>query len=270
MENLDRAVAFAQTFQESSMHGQSSLFEGGGGSKLQHPALLACPEWSELDRLMREKSVLGFFVSGHPLLKYAREIKEYATISLGDPTTLKAGGIVRACGIITSVKKKIDKRNNTMAFVGIEDFSGKAECIVFSDPYQRYQSLLRPDAMVMVVGRGELNGETAKILVNEVIPIEKVRERFTRSVVLSLNLGDLTEATISGLKAVMQEHRGTCPCYFHVHDRQRTRMYRSTTFTVEPTDTFMEQVTRMLGPQAIQFRGEPGASTIVTNGKGRG
>ena len=268
MENLDRAVAFAQTFQESSMHGQSSLFEGGGGSKLQHPALLTCLEWSELDRLMREKSVLGFFVSGHPLLKYAREIKEYATISLGDPTTLKAGGIVRACGIITSVKKKIDKRNNTMAFVGIEDFGGKADCIVFSDPYQKYQSLLQPDAMVMVVGRGELNGEALKILVNEVYPMDKVREKFTRSVVLSLNLREINEGTISGLKAVMQEHRGTCPCYFHVQDSTRTRVYRSTMFTVEPTDKFLEQVSMMLGPHAIQFRGEPNSSTGALHRKG--
>ena len=109
-----------------------------------------------------------------------------------------------------------------------------------------------------------------KILVNEVYPIEKVREKFTRSVVLSLTLGDLTEATISGLKTVMQEHRGTCPCYFHVHDNQKTRVYRSTTFTVEPTESFMEQVTRMLGPQAIQFRGEPGSSTTLSNGRIRG
>ncbi len=272
LENLDRAVTFGQAVQESSLNGQSSLFESAvpGSLKVQYPALLPAPPWSELDRLMREKAVLGFFVSGHPLLKYVQEVRQFATVSLGDPAGFKAGGGVRACGIITTVKKKIDKRNNTMAFVGIEDFSGKAECIVFSDPYQKYQSLLRPDAMVMVVGRGEVNGEAVKILVNEVYPIEKVREKFTRSIVLSLNLVDLTEATISGLKAAMQEHRGTCPCYFHVHDNHRTKVYRSTTYTVEPTDGFIEQVARMLGPKAVQFRGEPGSSTSLSNGRVRG
>jgi len=272
LENLERAVAFGQAVQESSMNGQSSLFEttGSGASKLQYPALLPCPEWSEIDRLMREKAVLGFFVSGHPLLKYAQEVREFATVGLGNLSGFKTGGTVRACGIVTSVKKKIDKRNNTMAFVGIEDFGGKAECIVFSDSYQRYQALLQPDAMVMVVGRGEVNGELLKILVNEVYPIEKVREKFTRSVVLSLNLRNLNEVTISGLKAAMQEHRGTCPCYFQVQDRERTRVYRSTMFTVEPSDGFKEQVSRMLGPHAIQFRGEPNSSSGVTHRKGRG
>jgi DNA polymerase-3 subunit alpha len=270
LENLDRAVAFGQAAQESNLHGQSSLFEGAptGTSRIQSPALLPCPEWSEIDRLTREKAVLGFYVSGHPLLKYAEEIRQFATVGLGNLAGFRTGGTVRACGIITSVKKKIDKRNNTMAFVGIEDFTGKAECIVFSDPYQKYQSLLRPDAMVMVVGRGEVNGEVLKILANEVYPIERVREKFTRSVVLSLNLRDLNERTISDLKAVMQEHRGTCPCYFHVHDKQRTRVYRSTMFTVEPTEKFMERVSQMLGPQAIQFRGEPNVSNGVPNRKG--
>jgi len=121
---------------------------------------------------------------------------------------------------------------------------------------------------VMVVGRGELNGEALKILVNEVYPMDKVREKFTRSVVLSLNLREINEGTISGLKAVMQEHRGTCPCYFHVQDSTRTRVYRSTMFTVEPTDKFLEQVSMMLGPHAIQFRGEPNSSTGALHRKG--
>jgi DNA polymerase III subunit alpha len=155
-----------------------------------------------------------------------------------------------------------------MAFVTIEDFGGKAECIVFSDPYAKYQQFLEKDAMVMVVGKGELNGDLLKILVNEVYPIEKIREKFTKSVVLSLNLKSLTESTITDLRMLMEDNRGTCPCYFSVKDERSTRLFQSTRYTVEPSDRFLEQVTRMLGPKSIQFRSDV-ATYSMSHGKER-
>jgi len=258
-ENLERAVAFGQSAQSSNVSGQSTLFDAMApqhGTSPRYPAMLDAAPWSEHDRLMREKLVLGFFVSGHPLGKFELEIKEFATVRLGDLTGFKAGGVVRACGIVTAVKKKIDKRNNTMAFVSIEDFSGKAECIVFSDPFAKYQHHLVADAMVMVTGRGELNGEVLKIIVNEVYPMEKVREKFTKSIIVSININDIRENTIVQLRELMEQNRGACPCYFSVRDEGSTKLFQSTRYAVEPTQKFLEQVTKMLGPESIRFRGE--------------
>jgi DNA polymerase III subunit alpha len=267
-ENIDRAVAYGQAMQESRVNGQSSLFDTIGAQAARYPQMVETAQWTELDRLMREKGVLGFFVSGHPLMKYEQELRQFTTVRLADPSGVKPGGTVRAGGIVTAVKKKIDKRNNTMAFVTIEDFGGKAECIVFSDPYAKYQQFLEKDAMVMVVGKGELNGDLLKILVNEVYPIEKIREKFTKSVVLSLNLKSLTESTITDLRMLMEDNRGTCPCYFSVKDERSTRLFQSTRYTVEPSDRFLEQVTRMLGPKSIQFRSDV-ATYSMSHGKER-
>jgi DNA polymerase-3 subunit alpha len=270
LENLDRAVSYGQASQASSMNGQSSLFDAmtQAGQTVRYPPMVNAEQWSELDRLMREKAVLGFFVSGHPLMKYERELREFTNVRLGHLSGFKTGNTVRAGGIITSVKKKIDKRNNAMAFVTIEDFSGKAECIVFSDPYAKYQQFLRPDAMVLVVGKGEASGDSLKILVNEVHPIETVREKFIKSIVLSINLKNLNEASITDLRLLMEENKGTCPCYFSVRDEGSTKMYQSTRYTVEPSDKFLEQVSQVLGPQSVQFRGEV-SNYRAHNGKER-
>ena len=126
--------------QEQELSGQGGLFDIQGGSSeamIVYPPLPESNRWSEFEKLQHEKNVLGFYVSGHPLLKYEREVKELSTVPLGDPSALKPGSIVKACGIVTAVKRKIDKRNNTMAFVSIEDFTGTAECIVFSDAFQK-------------------------------------------------------------------------------------------------------------------------------------
>jgi len=124
---------------------------------------------------------------------------------------------------------------------------------VFSDPFAKYSALLHPDAMVMVAGRGEVNGDVLKILVNEVYPMDSVRERFTKSIVLSFNVMDVQETTITRLREVMESNKGNVPCYFNVKDAMTTRMYHSRKYTVEPTEQFVSEVTRMLGPQSIRF-----------------
>jgi DNA polymerase III subunit alpha len=255
MENLERAATFGQNVRAREMDGQSSLFEGGAEaapSVITYPALTPAAPWQESEKLAREKGVLGFFVSGHPLLKYEQEIAEFSTVRFGELGEFKGGGTVRACGIVTAVKKKIDKRNNTMAFVGLEDFTGKGECIVFSDPFAKYQALLQPDAMVMVVGKGETNGDMLKILVNDVYPMERVREKFTKSIILSIDVGEIRENTIVELRQIMEKHKGTCPCYFHVRDAKATTMFHTRRFAVEPSESFLEEIRRTLGPHSVR------------------
>ncbi len=256
MENLERAAAFGQACQARELDGQSSLFDNGGGAggaQVQFPSMTAAPPWSESEKLAREKSVLGFYVSGHPLLRYEQEIKELATVRLGDISGFRNNSTVRACGIVTTVKKKIDKRNNTMAFIGLEDFTGKGECIVFSDPYAKYQSLLQPDAMVMVIGKGEANGDLLKIIVNEVHPMDTVRVKFTKGIILSIDLNDIKEDTIVRLRQVMEEHKGSCPCYFSVRNAHSTTMFQTRRFSVDASGKFIEEVREMLGPHSIRF-----------------
>ena len=263
-ENIDRALQYGQSAQNSSATGQESLFGGGGsaGTAISYPSMSDCPPWNEMEKLAREKAVLGLYASGHPLLRYEEEIREFATVRLGDLQGFKPNATVRACGIVAGIKKKIDKRNNLMAFVGIEDFSGKGECIVFSDAYAKYQNVLVPDAMVMVIGKGELNGDQLRILVNEVHPMEKVREKFTRSIILSINVTAVRENAIGELRKVLEQHPGNCPCYIAVEGVQRTRnIFHSPRYKVEPSDSFQEDVKRLFGERSIRFVGDLQART---------
>jgi len=255
-ENVERAAAFGLSVQNHAMNGQGGLFdesESSSGSQAHQPHLTEVPLWSESEKLSREKSVLGFYVSGHPLLKFKQEVNEFANVHLGALEGFQSGRTVKACGIVTGVKRKIDKRNNTMAFVSIEDFTGKCECIVFSDAFSKYQDVLVPDAMVMVTGKGELSGDTLKILVSEVVPIERVREKFTKSVILSMNLRDLKEDTIMKLKHLMEQHEGNCSCYLTVMEADTVRRFHTRKYSVEPSDAFLGEAKKLLGEQSVRF-----------------
>ena len=176
---------------------------------------------------------------------------------LGEPGSVNPQASARVCGIVSAVKKKIDKRGNLMAFVSLEDFTGKGECIVFSDAFQKYSSVLTPDAMVMVIGKGEVSGDTVKILVNEVIPMEQVREKFTRSVNLLVDLDKVSENTVIELRKVLEEHRGKCLCYLTVTGGglQRNSLYLTRRHVVNPDGAFLAAIRQLLGPTAVRLQG---------------
>ena len=111
--------AYGQDLQEQIEKGQSNLFDIGGAKVTNRPMMRNTPDWSEAEKLSREKIVLGFYVSGHPLLKYRDEIDGLATAKLNEAQSVRPGSTIRVCGIISDLKKKIDKRGKTMAFVTI-------------------------------------------------------------------------------------------------------------------------------------------------------
>jgi DNA polymerase-3 subunit alpha len=219
--------------------------------------LPAIPDWNEPEKLSREKSVLGFYVSGHPLLRYEMEMKAFATAQLGNPAGVKSGAIVRVGGIVSAVKKKVDRKGNMMAFVTLEDFSGKGELIVFSDAYRQFQNDLVEDAMVMVSGKAEQSGDSLRILANEVFPMGQVREKLTKSIVLSVRLDEMQPDAVGELRKVADRHKGSCSCYFDVipsSDRQSMRL-QATTVGVKLSADFIREIEKILGPNSVMISG---------------
>lgn len=256
-ESVEKAITHGQSMQDQAGRGQSSLFETSVAKVQMRPTLPAVMDWSDSEKLSREKAVLGFYVSGHPLSRYVDEIEALGTATLGNAGAVRPNSNVRVCGIVSSVKRKVDKRGNTMAFVTLEDFTGKGDCIVFSDQFKKYAKLLQPDSMVMVIGKGEPSGDTLKILVNEVVPMDAVREKFTKSIHLSVNLDQVDEQTVVELRKIIERYRGSCLCYFRVTGGglARNSIYLTRRHAVDPSTQFMAEVKQLLGSSAVRLQG---------------
>ena len=255
--NVESAISYGQKLQEQKEKGQSSLFEHSGAKLLSRPALRSVIDWIDTEKLSREKSVLGFYVSGHPLLKYRDEIDGLATAKLGDAESVKPNSIVRVCGIITDIKRKIDKRNKAMAFVTIEDFTGKADCIIFSDQYQKYSSLLQIGSIVMMTGKNDGNEEAIKVIVNEIISIEDVRKKFTKSILINLNLDNTNEQTAFELVKLIEQNTGKCQCFLNFYGSGLTNnlIYLARRFTVNPNRQFTDAIKLLLGAESVKLKG---------------
>lgn len=255
---IEQALHTAAQAREHAERGQDSLFGSHNDTAPATsfaPTLPNVPQWTESEKLANEKSVLGFYVSGHPLLKYEKEINAFADIHLGEVEGV-SNGEIKAGGIVTNIKKKLDKKGQTMAFLTIEDFTGKAECIVFSSTFKKYGELIKEEAMLLVRGKGEVNGTVIKILVDEVLPIKAITEKYAKKIFLMLNADEVSDITLAKLKALLESNKGgNCSCYFSVVGKEfiQQQNYKSRIFNVNPTSTFIDSVKSLLGDRAVKI-----------------
>lgn len=151
--------------------GQFSLVDFGNADEFKAP-LPDVEDYTKPQRLSLEKSVLGIYVSGHPLDDYVEALNRYANAHAGDFTVdddglckLEDKRMVIVGGIVTAVTTKLTRKNDMMAFVTLEDFTGSVETLVFPKSYEQYRQVIHEDAKLFIRGRVSIEeGKDAKLL----------------------------------------------------------------------------------------------------------
>jgi DNA polymerase-3 subunit alpha len=164
MMAIDSALDFAKAMNETKDTGMESLFGEEYKQEITEPQLPNVSDWHEKKRLQHEKEVLNFFLTGHPLNSYLPYLTLLSDIKLGEKGKDKNGMSVKVCGMVTNVRTKLDKNNNTIAFIMLEDFSGKCEVIFWSEAYAKSKDFLTEDAIIVVYGKVQADDESMKIV----------------------------------------------------------------------------------------------------------
>jgi DNA polymerase-3 subunit alpha len=265
-EAIDAAMGYAAACASSEASGMTSLFaledESGDGSSpsgLPEPNLPIVEEWSRIERLRREKEMLNFYVSGHPLQDFELEVDAFSQVKLGEVNEeTQFTSPVRVCGIIASIRTKLDRRENQIAFVVIEDFTGKAECVFWSDAYRKYGPMLSVGEMIFVVGKAELNGSDGlKIVTDDVIPMDQARSRFANALVINVQLDNVDETTAQRTHDLFRSNQGDLQCIFRIYNahRELTQRLVSRRYTVTPTRPLIEGLRTLYGRANVALVG---------------
>ncbi len=248
---LERAVGFAQTAQAQRRGGQTLLFDDVE-SAFQYPQLPITAEWAPQEKLAREKEMLGFYLSGHPLNRFKDEVKVFATVSLDRLDALTDGSSVRIGGLVTECKTVLDRNQRTMGFVTLEDFYGSVEVIAFSRTFEKYRKLLQPDQMVMVEGKINIKEEEVKVLCNEVVPLSEVRQRFAKSVHLTMELAGVDDPKLAQVTEILEQNPGDCSLYISVKTKNRPgQTIRSRRMKVNPAPEMIMNLRSLLGHENV-------------------
>ncbi len=204
--------------------------------------------------MAKEREVTGFYITGHPLTNYLLEYNSFATVKLGSAIEHQNDEIVRACGVITTIKRKIDKSNRTMAFFTLDDLSGSCECLMFAKVYEKYGQYIEEENCVIIVGRPESSGDTIKLHIEEIIHIEKAKEKFTKSVKINFDEHKYGEKELSLIKEILNNNKGKIPIYLHLKNNgSKGRLFFLNEYKVNPSNEFINSITSMFGDGSVQL-----------------
>jgi DNA polymerase-3 subunit alpha len=225
MAAVDKAMERAQKTQRDAAQGQSGLFgifDEGLKAGNNADDLPKVAEWEESERLVNEKEVLGFFVSGHPLDKYADKLRNLTgVISAAEALERKPpekswgrqadpADEIQVAGMILGLQvKKTKKDGRLYATAALEDASGKIELVCFGRDYERLQGQLKIEAPVLV--RGTLTGDedsASKIAVSAIQALEEVQVKLPTGIRIRINVERATEEMLAGLKSAAESAPG--------------------------------------------------------------
>ncbi|HRP01030.1 MAG TPA: DNA polymerase III subunit alpha [Candidatus Kapabacteria bacterium] len=186
--SIDSILEYAKSLVEPETN-MDSLFGAEISQQVRvEPVLAEIQEWEQLERLSKEKEYLNFYITGHPMQNYESIIRTINNSSIYKSAT--DGRVIRYCGMVASVSKRRDKKNNMIAFANIEEFNGKAECIFWSDAFEKYGHLLKEGELIIVSGTIQDNDDILKIVVNELIEIDDAINRFFTGYKIWINTDD--------------------------------------------------------------------------------
>jgi DNA polymerase-3 subunit alpha len=237
-----------QSIGQGSLFGADEISNEAGGTAVQEPA----PEWHEHELLSNEKEVLGFYLSGHPLARYRRELASYTTHTLGK---LPESGIVRVAGMIVNTKKTVTKSGHAMSRFKLEDLEGEVECVVFPKTYTAdLARALVAHEMIVVKGRVETRMDEKNILVEEAVPLRDARARFVKRVVVRLSTAGLAEDRVAKIQRAAAAHPGACRLCFELSTPTHGTYRLATEHKVAPTDGFVHEMENLLGRGSVDLQ----------------
>ncbi|HEX9655237.1 MAG TPA: OB-fold nucleic acid binding domain-containing protein, partial [bacterium] len=243
------------------MKRQTSIFDLAGGDDNgapSYPMLPMVSPWTDSETLSSEKEMLGFYVSGHPLDKYAREVRTFATVTLDVIGDKPDGTPVKICGIITESKTIFDRKGKPMAFATIEDFHGSVEVITFASVYENVKDSLVADKMVLLEGRVNRRDEedSAKVLCEGIVPLEKAWKEHGKSLHLSMNVVGVDDPLLNEVSEILKQNPGNCSLFIDLNiSEQESKTIKSKKMKVKPSADMIVQLRDLLGQENVWMEG---------------
>ena len=251
---LQRAMDMANTIQKERSMGQMLLFSDQ--AEVVNNEVPNIKEWPEGQLLHFEKEILGFYITGHPLARYEKLLQEYSTADSSKLKELGDGAKIRFGGIINKVKNTVTKRTgDKMAIMMMEDLEGVVEVLVFPSSYKNVSKYVQPNLAVFVEGRLNLREDRPKIIVEDIVPIDEVRPRFTKKLTVNIVSVGLENNILEDVKKIFQRHKGNIPVYLSVSTKKNGsyNIVVDKDLFVSPTNDLVAELEELIGRDHIKF-----------------
>ena len=258
---LDTAIREASLRQEDIATGQVSLF-GAQTEDLQNAqtkhTLPNVPPWTESERLAKEKEILGFYISGHPLERFRTEAEIFATHTVSDLGKWRSETMTLAV-VVTSIKRQLSKKSGSeFARLTIEDFSGSAEVLIFPEKWATLNDQIRTDVPMLLKGaysRRDEAGDNPAFIVESATKLAEMRTNGQVTVAIDLAKGAYSGDVMSDVRAIAETYPGSAPLEFRWSDDTGIQArLRSRSLTLAADGAALSALRSILGESSVKLQ----------------
>ena len=220
---LDTLIRYGQLYQAEQAEARNSLFGDLDSVIVSTPPVPQAEGWSAIERLNKERDLVGIYISGHPLDDYRIVLANLCNThckELGDKQELfKKGGRVTVGGVVTGVRSGFSKNGNAYGIVTIEDYEGPGELAIFGDDWGKVNSkfLIGSSVFVEILLSQRYQGSSyIDFVVDKVSYLNDVKEKNLRSITINIDPTALSEVTVENLTTLINENPGNTELLFRV------------------------------------------------------
>ncbi|NRB60559.1 MAG: DNA polymerase III subunit alpha [Winogradskyella sp.] len=225
---LEKAMKYGAKHQENENSAQVSLFGEASGVTIAEPQVPPSEDWGTMEKLSREKEVVGIYISGHPLDDFKIEMRTFCNGNISVFNNLEAvlNREITFGGVVTDVQHRVSKQGKGWAAFSIEDYTDSFEFRIFGEDYLKHRHFLVQNSFVYVrafVKEGWTNRDTGKkgdprIQFNNFQLLHDVMDTYAKKLSIQLNIDELEKDTILQLQDLFRMHDGNNTLNFLVYD----------------------------------------------------
>lgn len=237
--NLENAYTSVARQNEEKLSGQGSLFDDDE-TGVEYFHFKKVSDWPLKEKLKREKELMGFYISGHPLDEYSELIKKVSTLRLDKLENAQKGKDYTVVGMLSDISSFFTKRNEAMCFAKLEDPAAAVKLVFFPKVWDRVKGIALPETICGVKGRVDTEHGEPSLVVEEVIPLKDLKESAISEVHAVLDTLTATEADFNDLFAFCNENAGTCDFFIHAKENNTLFVLKaSQQIKVPSSDVFL-------------------------------
>ena len=256
LKDLQASMEQGQAKQRDKQLGQSSMFdtfaedsvsEKDNGSHVN--------EWDEMDRLKFEKESIGFYITGHPLDRFQKDLARFTDATSASVAEFGNNKAVSIAGIPIKHLPKTTRKGDKMGIITLEDLHGSIEVILWPEIYTKVEPLLLTEEPILVKGQVDSEGNMAKVIASEVFPLIQAKQRFQGRVMIHFRTLGLEKETLYAVKEILAANKGNNDTRLHFisPDNKERVVTVSEDLRIQPSDEVIEQIQSLLGEDAILF-----------------
>jgi DNA polymerase-3 subunit alpha len=251
LASLNNANSQAEQALQNETYGQHDLI--GINNEQNAPQYVEAPPWNNEMQLQGEKETLGFYLTGHPLNQYLKELVHFTTCKIAElrPNEHQTAKLV---GIITKIRTRQTKRGDRMAVFSLDDGTQQIEALCFSDNLQKYRSFLIEDQVILVEGNVNIDSfnNNTRIICRDIYTIDQARERHAKY--LQINLSCMESFDLACFKQLLLAHSGNCPIILrYQRDHVKADIRLGKKWMVKPSEKLLTSIREQLAISHLNF-----------------